>query len=230
MPSIADNVKRARDAIAEAALIRGCDPGQIKLVAASKTKSAAEIREAISAGVDAVGENRQQEMSQKLAQGAYEDVPLHFIGRLQRNKVKHVVGACALIESVSSPELLSAIGSRASALGIVQEILLECNIGEEASKSGAAPGELSSLLDIASETSGVMVRGLMAIPPISGDFGSSRVYYARMNELFVDIRAKKYDNVSMDFLSMGMSADFHESIAEGANMVRLGTAIFGVRA
>ena len=229
MLSIADNVKRAREVIAAAAQARGRDPAEIRLVAASKTKTAADIREAITAGVDALGENRQQEMSAKLSEGAYEGAPLHFIGHLQSNKVKQVAGVCDLIESVSSAELLRLIGSRAVALGIMQEILLECNIGGEESKSGADPEELPRLLDIAAETPGILVRGLMAIPPISGGEGESRRYFARMSELFVDISAEKYDNVRMDFLSMGMSANYRDAILEGANMVRLGTAIFGAR-
>jgi len=227
--TIAENVQKIREQISDAAINRGADPGLIRLVAASKTKSASEIQKAIAAGVDAVGENRQQEMSGKLLQGAYEGAPLHFIGHLQRNKVNKIVGVCQLIESVSSVALLTQIGNRATSMGIVQDILIECNIAGEDSKSGIMAEELPMLFDTASQTPGIMVRGLMAIPPIATEKAGNRPYFARMYELFVDIMSKKYDNVRMDFLSMGMSADFIDAICEGSNMIRLGTAIFGTR-
>jgi pyridoxal phosphate enzyme (YggS family) len=215
--------------MANAAVTGGFDPGSIKLVAASKTKSAAEIQEAIAAGVDAVGENRQQEMSEKLALGAYVGAPLHFIGHLQSNKINKVVGICDLIESVSSASLLTQIGQRALSMGIIQDVLLECNIAGEDSKSGAHPHEIHELLILAAKTDGIMVRGLMAIPPLALKVGENRHYFARMYELYVDIKAKRYDNVGMDILSMGMSADFYEAILEGSNMVRIGTSLFGAR-
>ena len=170
-----------------------------------------------------------QELLEKNAQGAYAGAPLHFIGHLQKNKVKYLVGTADLIESVDSVELLRMIDARARKLGVTQDVLLEVNIGGEAAKSGFEPSALPEALEISGEFSSLKVRGLMAIPPVAEASGASRPYFARMRELFIDIGAKKYDNVSMDFLSMGMSGDFEDAIREGANVVRVGSAIFGPR-
>ncbi len=226
---IAENVNYIRQRMEAAALEAGTDPEGILLVAATKMNMAERVREAITAGVDACGENRVQEMTEKLAVNAYDGVPLHFIGHLQKNKVKQVVGRVQLIESVDSLELMRLISARATALGIRQEILLELNIGGEQAKTGAPVGLLPEMLELASELDGIFVRGLMAIPPISSEKGANRPYFSRMRQLFVDNMKKKYNNVSMDFLSMGMSGDFEDAIAEGANMIRVGSAIFGMR-
>ena len=149
---------------------------------------------------------------------------------MQRNKIKYLVGCGVdLIESVDSVELLRDIDARARKLGVTQDVLIEVNIAGELSKSGVEPEKLEELLNYAAELAAVRVRGLMSIPPISEKPGANRPYFARMNELFVDIGRKKYDNTSMDLLSMGMSGDFEDAIAEGANMVRVGSAIFGAR-
>ena len=227
--SVAENVERVRENIAAAALSSGRRPEDIMLVAATKTQTAETVREAIAAGVDACGENRVQEMVEKRALAAYEGKPLHFIGHLQRNKVKQVVGAASLIESVDSEELLRLISARAEALGICQDVLLEINIGAEESKSGIAPEELGALAEYAASLGHIKVRGLMAVPPIQHTAGENIPYFNKMYKLFVDMGAKKYDNVSMEFLSMGMTKDYTEAIACGANMVRVGTAIFGER-
>ena len=227
--SIADNVKRIRDAIGEAAMASGRVPGDISLVAASKTKPAHMVREAIAAGVDAVGENRVQEMAEKNAQGAYSGAPLHFIGHLQSNKVNKIVGVCDLIESVGSVGLVGAIASRAVSLGTIQSILLEVNIGSEPQKSGIPPEQVESVLDAASRMGGVSILGLMAIPPIFEKNERNCNFFDIMHKLFVDIGCKKYDNVSMRFLSMGMSDSYEEAIQSGANMVRIGSAVFGSR-
>ena len=202
---------------------------EVILVAATKMNDAEAIQRAIRAGIHASGENRVQEMMEKLPQGAYDGAPLHFIGSLQKNKVKFVVGNCALIHSVNSVSLLEAINKRAAALGIVQDVLLEVNIAREESKTGFLPELLPAFLETAAELGSIRVRGLMAIPPIQKKTGENRLYFAQMRQLFIDIGAKKYDNVSMDFLSMGMSNDFEDAIREGSNMVRVGTAIFGAR-
>ena len=222
--SIAENVAAIRARIDAAAQGR-----RVLLVAASKMNDAAAVREAIAAGVDACGENRVQELLEKNAQGAYAGAPLHFIGHLQKNKVKYLVGTADLIESVDSVELLRMIDARARKLGVTQDVLLEVNIGGEAAKSGFEPSALPEALELSGEFSSLKVRGLMAIPPVAEASGASRPYFARMRELFIDIGAKKYDNVSMDFLSMGMSGDFEDAIREGANVVRVGSAIFGPR-
>ena len=227
--SIAENVARIRAEIAAAARAAGRDPAEITLVAASKMNDAARVREAIAAGVDACGEHRVQEMLEKQAQGAYEGAPLHFIGHLQKNKVKQVVGLAALIHGADSLALLEMIDRVAAARGLTQEVLLEVNIGTEATKSGFAPEEVPAALSAVSALSHIRVRGLMCIPPVGLGEEENRLNFTKMNKLFVDNSAKKYDNISMDFLSMGMSADFAEAIACGANMVRVGSAIFGPR-
>lgn len=227
--TIAENVAIVKKKIAEAAMRAGRDPSEILLVAATKTNSADRVREAIAAGVDACGENRVQEMLEKASLGAYDGAPLHFIGHLQRNKVKSVVGLASLIHSVDSIELLRQIDRIATGKGIVQDLLLEINIGAEASKSGFAPENLPSALAAASMLESVRIRGLMAIPPICASEGENSQYFVRMRQLFVDNCEKKYDNVRMDFMSMGMSSDYETAIEYGAHIVRVGTAIFGPR-
>ena len=222
--NIEENVRKVQENIRAAAKGR-----EVILVAATKMNDADTIRRAIAAGIDASGENRVQEMMDKLGQGAYEGAPLHFIGSLQKNKVKFVVGNCDLIHSVNSVSLLEAINKRAMALGIVQDVLLEINIAKEDSKTGFLPELLPEFLETAGNLPGIHIRGLMAIPPIPKKIGENRLYFAQMRELFIDIGTKKYDNVSMDFLSMGMSNDYEDAILEGSNMGRVGTAIFGAR-
>lgn len=222
--SIAENIREIRQNIAEAA-----DGRAVTLVAATKMNDASRVREAIAAGVDACGENKVQEFLEKDAQGAYAGAPVHFIGRLQKNKVNKIVGRVALIQSVDSAELLALIDRRARALGIVQDILVEISIAGEAQKSGLPPEELPAFLAAAADCAGVRVRGLMCVPPVEEISGQNRVYFARMRQLFVDNSGKKYDNVFMDFISMGMTDDYREAVREGANMVRIGTAIFGAR-
>ena len=149
--TIAENIARIRANMAAAAREAGRDPKEILLVGASKMNDAAACREAVAAGIDALGENRVQEMVQKLEQHAYDGAPLHFIGHLQRNKVKQVVGHVALIQSVGSLELLDEIEKVAAARGLVQDILLEVNIGREAAKSGFAPEKVLPAAEAALE-------------------------------------------------------------------------------
>ena len=179
--------------------------------------------------MDICGENRVQEMLEKNALGAYDGVPLHFIGHLQKNKVKQVVGLCSLIESVDSLALLQEISRTAAKRDLTQDVLLEINIGREESKSGFLPEALEEALVGAAELPAVRVRGLMAIPPICAEPEENRPFFLQMQKLFVDNRGKKYDNVRMNFLSMGMSGDFTEAVRCGATLVRVGTGIFGPR-
>jgi len=227
--SIADNVKRVRALIEEAAIKSGRASGDITLVAASKMKPADSIRQAVAAGVDAVGENRVQEMSVKHEQGAYLGAPLHFIGHLQSNKIGRVVGVCDLIESVDSAALIELIGKKAVSLGIVQDVLIEVNIGRESQKSGVLPEQTADIIELASQIKGVNVLGLMAIPPNNEKSERNCYYFDSMFQLFIDISKKKYDNISVRFLSMGMSDSFADAIRAGSNMVRIGSAIFGSR-
>ena len=223
------NVAAIREKMAEAARSCGRDPKEIKLCAATKMNDAARVKEAVAAGVDCCGENRVQELLKKQPQGAYEGAPVHFIGHLQTNKVKQVVGRVDLIESVDRTELLECVEKQAAKLGLVQDILLEVNIGAEESKSGFTPEETMQTAAKMAEYPHCHLKGLMAIPPVSEHEGDNCRYFAEMRNLFVDISAKKYDNVSMECLSMGMSGDYPDAIREGATMIRVGTAIFGAR-
>ena len=227
--SIAENIAAIRAKIDAAAIAAGRDPKEIKLCAATKMNDADAVRQAIAGGVDLCGENRVQELVQKQKENAYEGAPVHFIGVLQTNKVKQVVGKVDVIQSVDRLNLLDAIQKEAAKQGIVQDIFLEVNVGGEESKSGFAAAEVLPLLEHISEYPNIFVRGLMTIPPISEKSGSNRKFFQEILQLSVDIRTKKYDNVSVDCLSMGMSDDFEDAVSCGSTMVRVGTAIFGAR-
>ena len=229
MSFITDNVRLARERIALAAAESGREASSVRLLAATKMNPPEAVREAIAAGVDICAENRVQEFVEKNAVNAYAGCDVHFIGHLQRNKVKYLVGAVSLIHSVDSEALLREIDRRAGALGLVQDVLLEVNIGGEASKSGVAPEALHALLARAGDYPHVRVLGLMTIPPAETHEGENLNYFRRMYDLFVDIRQKKYDNVVMSELSMGMSSDYADAVRCGATIVRLGTALFGPR-
>ena len=187
------------------------------------------IRQAVAAGVDCCGENRVQELVQKSAEHAYDGAPVHFIGHLQTNKVRQVVGRVSLIQSVDRTELLECIEREAGRQGVVQDILLEINVAAEESKSGFAPEQAPEIAARMGEFPHCRLRGLMAIPPISEHSGDNCRYFEKIRTIAVDITAKKYDNVRMDCLSMGMSEDFTDAIACGSTMIRVGTAIFGAR-
>lgn len=229
MSTIAENIANIRARMNEAAKKAGRDPSEILLCAATKMNDADRVKEAVATGVDCCGENRVQEIQAKRPLGAYTGKPLHFIGHLQTNKVKYLVGVVDLIESVDRLELLECIEKQAEKMGVVQNILFEVNIGAEESKSGFTKEEAAALAARMREFPHVALKGLMAIPPVSEFPGENCRYFAEMRNLFVDIKAKKYDNVSMECLSMGMSDDFTDAIAEGSTMVRIGTAIFGKR-
>ena len=227
--SIAENIAIVKEKIARAAEAAGRDPEDVLLIGATKMNDAARVREAIAAGLPACGENRVQELQEKNAVGAYEGARLHFIGTLQKNKAKDLVGTVELIHSVDSVPLMAEISRQALKRGLRQDILLEVNTGGEASKSGMRPEALPETLAAAAEYPGIFVRGLMTIPPICRLPEENLPYFRLLRQLFIDNGEKKYDNVRMDFMSMGMSGDYEAAIACGANMVRVGTAIFGAR-
>ena len=227
--SIAENIAKIFSDIERAAIAAGRNPKEITLCAATKMNDASRVREAIAAGIRCCGENKVQELTAKLSENAYEGSDIHFIGHLQTNKVKQVVGNVSLIQSVDSLRLLEAIEKEAAKKGIVQDILLEINIGEEASKSGLRLEEIYEMLEKVAVSTAVRVRGLMAIPPICENPGDNNKFFQEMCNLSVDITAKKYDNVCMEILSMGMSDDYADAIAHGSTMIRVGTAIFGAR-
>ena len=226
---ISENVARIRREMEAAAIAAGRDPKEIQLCAATKMNDAHAVRQAIAAGVDCCGENRVQELTATLAENAYEGAPVHFIGHLQTNKVKQVVGKVDLIQSVDSERLLRAIDKEAAKQGIIQNILLEVNIGEEASKSGFGTEDILPVVEKISEFPNVCIKGLMAIPPISHNSGENLKFFQKMFQLSVDIKEKIDDNVMVDCLSMGMTGDFPDAIACGSTMIRVGTAIFGAR-
>lgn len=227
---LTQNVQAVLERIAAAARAAGRDPDSVTLCAATKVQSDQAIRSAIAAGIRVCGENRVQELSAHLAADAYAGAEVHFIGHLQTNKVKQVVGKAALIHSVDSERLLRAIDRQAEALDFVQDILLEVNVAREESKGGVLPENLPALAQAAWNCPHVRLRGLMAIPPASTVSGSNRKYFAQMRQFLVDIIDKMSDNHdSVDCLSMGMSGDYEDAIAEGATLVRVGTALFGPR-
>lgn len=223
-----ENYADIKRRIAAAAEKSGRNPADITLLAATKTIDAEVINHAIQNGIEVIGENRVQEFLSK------EDLlnpsaARHFIGHLQSNKAKDIVGRVKLIHSVHSVKLAGVISELSLKKGIVSKVLLEVNIGGEESKSGFAPDEVTAALTEISKMPGILVRGLMTIPPICDNCAKNRRYFQEMYKLFLDIGRKKIDNSSMEFLSMGMSDDFETAIEEGANLVRIGTALFGKR-
>ena len=227
--SIQENISAIRKKMNAAAIAAGRDPKQIQLCAATKMNDSDAVREAIRCGVDCCGENRVQELTAKLSDDAYRGAPVHFIGHLQTNKVKQVVGKVDLIQSIDSLRLLEAVQKEAAKQGIRQNILLEINIGGEENKTGFSLQEISAILEKMPQFPNVFVKGFMAIPPICRNPGDNDKFFQEMYNLSVDITAKKSDNVCMDTLSMGMSDDFEDAIRWGSTMIRVGTAIFGAR-
>ncbi len=227
--SIRENIKKIKAEMAQAAIAAGRDPKEITLCAATKMNDADAVRQAIAAGADCCGENKVQELVQKLAQDAYRGAPVHFIGHLQTNKVRQVVGNVELIQSVDRAGLLEAIQKEAAKQGIVQNILLQVNIAGEETKGGFTAEAVLQIMDKMENYSNVFVRGLMVIPPVCQNPGDNDKFFQEICNLAVDITAKKSDNVCVEVLSMGMSDDFTDAIRCGSTMIRLGTAIFGPR-
>ena len=221
-------VAEIREKMAAAAREAGRDPAAVQLCAACKTRTAQTIAASAALPIDVFGENHVQELCANYDAGAYCGKPSHFIGHLQTNKIKKVLGRASLIQSVDSEHLLTAIEKEAAKAGIVQDVLLEVNIGGEAAKSGFAPQEVENAAAQAKEMDHVRVRGLMTIPPADATREENVVYFQKVQALYVDINRKMYDN-GLEYLSMGMSGDFADAIRAGANMVRVGTAIFGAR-
>lgn len=229
--SLEEKVAQVKANIAAAAREVGRDPSEITLVAATKVQTSDTIRAAIAAGITVCGENRVQELTAHLADNAYAGAAVHFIGHLQTNKVRQVVGRVDLIESVDSARLLEAIHAQAQKLGVVQDILLEVNIAGEANKSGFSPQELPQAARQAAGLPHVRLRGLMCIPPVAAKAGDNLEFFAKTRQLFVDISREMGDNGhnKLECLSMGMSGDLEDAIAMGATQVRVGTALFGPR-
>ncbi|MBQ5746757.1 MAG: YggS family pyridoxal phosphate-dependent enzyme [Clostridia bacterium] len=223
-----ENYREIEKKITEAAQRVGKKREDIILLAATKTVAPEVINHAMESGIKYIGENRVQEFLSK-EDALLPDAHRHFIGHLQTNKVKDIIGKVEMIQSVHSEKLASVIGKLSSERGIVTDILLEVNIGNEESKSGFLPSELASAVEKIASISGVRIRGLMAIPPICEKKDEIMAFFSEMHNLFIDIDTKKIDNVSMEYLSMGMSGDYYEAILSGSNIIRLGTALFGQR-
>lgn len=227
--TIAERVRLVRSTIRRAATKAGRPADAIRLVAATKTVTVERIHEGIQAGLTILGENRLQEAVSKIAALKQAPVRWHFIGQLQRRKVRLMIGLFDLIHSVDSLELAQEINRRAGAVGGVQDILLEVNIGQEPTKAGFHPDTVIDLVPAVASLPHVRVKGLMAIPPPTQEAEQARPYFRRLRELAIRIANLKLPAVSMDELSMGMSSDYDVAIEEGATLVRVGTAIFGAR-
>jgi len=229
LTEIARRVQSVLSAIRAAAEKCGRRPDDVRLVAATKTVSVDRIRMGIGAGLSILGENRVQEALPKVAALKQEPVRWHFIGQLQRRKVRSVVGLFELIHSVDSLELAQEIDRRAGEAGCLQDILLEVNIGGEPTKAGFRPDELASAIPTMAPLPHIRIKGLMTIPPQADDAESVRGYFRRLRELAESIAGQKIPGVTMDELSMGMSNDYGIAIEEGATFVRVGSALFGAR-
>jgi pyridoxal phosphate enzyme (YggS family) len=225
---ISGGLARVRARIARAAEAAGRDPASVRLIAVGKLQPLESLRAALDAGQRALGENYAQELRDKAdALAAHEPAPeWHFLGALQTNKVKYVVGRAALVHTCDRLALAEELSKRAAAKGLVQRVLVEVNLGREQQKGGVAPEALPDLLRALADLPGLRCEGLMCIPPAAGE---PRSHFAALRELRDAVRAKAPSSIGLAELSMGMSADFEAAIAEGATLVRVGTAIFGER-
>ena len=223
------NYNHIKERIAEAAVKSGRNPEDITFLSATKTVEPEYINYAISLGLDHIGENKVQELLSKYEEYNLENCSLQFIGHLQSNKVRQIVGKVDLIQSVDSLKLAKEISRVSQNKNVTTDILVEVNIGKEENKSGVMPEKLEELLWQIKELPSINIKGLMTIPPICDDNDKIRRIFCDMHKMFLDISSKKLDNVSMDILSMGMSGDYYEAILEGATMVRIGSALFGKR-
>ena len=225
---IDENYKRIVDAMEEAKAKYRKPSDDITLMAVTKTVAPEAVNHAISCGIHTLGENRVQEYLSK--KDFYsKDAKVHFIGHLQTNKVKYIIEDMDLIHSVDSIKLAREIDRHCAAIGKVMDVLLEVNIGREENKTGVFPELLPALLEEAGKLEHIRVRGLMTIPPVCETEEEVLQYFSQMRQLFIDIKQKKYDNISMEILSMGMSADYLAAVRCGSNIVRIGTAMFGQR-
>lgn len=229
MNGIQENLTSVRERIRQAALKAGRDPGSVHLIAVTKTVPPSRIQEAHTAGWNVFGENKVQEALDKIERLGTEGYRWHFIGHLQKNKVKYVPGLFERVHSVDSPALARRLDEHSRRHGVVTSILIQVNISGEASKFGLDPEELEPLLEEAADLPGIAVKGLMTIPPWAPDPEQARPYFKRLRELRDRMREKNIEGVSLDELSMGMSHDFEVAVEEGATWVRVGTAIFGER-
>lgn len=227
--NLEENYKVIKSAIAEAAVKSGRSPADITLLAATKTVPVEIINHGIELGIDHIGENKVQELCEKFPSYQLDHCQLQFIGHLQTNKVKNLIGKVSMIQSVDSEKLAGEISRLSLSHNLTTDILIEVNIGKEENKSGVLPENLNNLLQQIAILPSLRIRGLMAIPPADAGERETMEYFTNMYQYFIDIKGKKIDNVNMEFLSMGMSSDYSQAILSGANMVRVGSALFGPR-
>ena len=226
--NVTENIKNVQERIKQACLRADRNPSEVTLIAVSKTKPVSMIEECIENGITVFGENKAQELTRKI-EAIDRPLDWHFIGHLQRNKVKYVVGNACLIHSVDSVRLAEAINSEAEKKNIVCDILAEVNVAGEESKFGLAKEEVHDFVLQISSFKNIKLRGLMTIAPYVEDSEENRLYFRLLRNLLIDINSKNIDNINMDVLSMGMTGDYEVAIEEGATMVRVGTGIFGDR-
>ncbi|MCI8649223.1 MAG: YggS family pyridoxal phosphate-dependent enzyme [Anaerotruncus sp.] len=226
---IAQTIAQVREQIAAACRQSGRDVSEVQLMAVTKTVEAARVNAAIAAGVRLLGENKAQELCAKYEQYDKDEVDIHFIGHLQTNKVRQIIDKVCMIQSLDRLSLAQEIQNQCERLNRQMECLVEVNIGSEFTKSGVAPEMLENFLLSVRSFDRLKIRGIMAIPPICDTEIENERNFERMHQLFVDISSKNIDNISMDFLSMGMSGDYLLAIKHGSNLVRLGTILFGHR-
>lgn len=226
---VRENLLAVRERMEAACAAAGRPADAVQLLAVTKTVEPCYINEAIACGVTQIGENRVQEYLAKRDFLHLDGVETHLIGHLQTNKVKAIVGAVDMIQSVDSLRLAQAIGAASLSCGKRTQVLIEVNIGREPQKSGVLPEELPQLLENMASLGGISVCGMMTVPPILHTEYEKRKIFSEMYQLFIDNSVKKIDNIDMHILSMGMSGDYYEAILEGATTVRIGSAIFGRR-
>lgn len=230
MNHLKDNIININSRIAKAAQKAGKSADDITLVAVTKTIDEAIINKAISLGIKNIGENKVQELLSKYdIIDKKENVQWHLIGHLQRNKVKYIIDKVDLIHSVDSMRLAAEINKRAEKANKLMNVLIQVNVSREESKFGVGVEQCTELIEQISQLPHIRIKGLMTIAPYTQDPEEVRPYFRMLRNLSIDIKQKKYDNVDMEYLSMGMTGDFEVAIEEGANIVRIGTAIFGER-
>ena len=227
--SIEENYKEIVDRIGEAAIKSGRRPEDIRFMAVTKTVEPVFINHALSLGIDLIGENKVQELLGKTELLVPADVEKHLIGHLQTNKVRKIVDTVSMIQSVDSGTLLTEIQRQAEKHEKTIDILIELNVGGEEAKTGLPVESLGELLACLPDCPNVRLRGLMAVPPICEDPLETRRYFSHMRRLFEDLRAKPVPGAKIDTLSLGMSSDYVEAILEGSTLVRIGSALFGMR-
>lgn len=223
------NLREIRQRLAEAAGAAGRAPEEVRLMAVTKTVPPELVNVAWEEGVRLFGENRAQELLEKAEAYAFGPEHIHFIGTLQTNKVRQIVDKVCCIQSVNSLHLAQEIQKRAQAAGVTLDVLVEINIGGEQSKTGAGYGQVMELVEKIAGFSALRVKGLMCIPPFGRNSLETEGFFDQMYKIFVDIKAQKIDNISMETLSMGMTGDYELAVRHGANLVRVGTGIFGKR-